>query len=298
MVTLQDDFHALARALVSGQPENVAKAAVKNPRVLRQIIISVCNLVNKECEHICRPLTDSLFRNASHTALTTLSVSGAIQELQSVAPTVWKLLGGDVASPNRDLVNQNARIGSHVVMATADLLKARNCRMSAFQSLVSVILFHSGAKKRAYRRLNQLGVSMSHKRTLCRIKGMASKFNTAVAKWKEDIELDHGQPASVSKQSAEHHQMTPSHQSDPECTAHDDGVSSEKNPSMGSHSSLSTIGWESEGSCNDVEPSFSLERKIFQETGDNIDISIKTNLYIYVTQPKKQITALVQYHCH
>ena len=181
MVTLQDDFHALARALVSGQPEKVAKAAVKNPRVLRQLIISVCNLVNKDCEHMCRPLTDSLFRNASHTALTTLSVSGAIQELQSVAPTVWKLLGA-VASPNRDLVNQNARIGSHVVMATAALLKARNCRMSAFQSLVSVILFHSGAKKRAYRSLIQLGVSMSHKRTLCRIKGMASKFNAAVAK--------------------------------------------------------------------------------------------------------------------
>ena len=54
------------------------------------------------------------------------------------------------------------------------------------------------------------------------------------------------------------------------------------------HSSLSTIGWESEGSCNDVEPSFSLEQKIFQVTGDNIDISIKTK-YMSLSRRNKSL---------
>ena len=88
-----------------------------------------------------------------------------VQELQTIAPTVWKFLGAAV-SPNLDLVDLDSRAGAHAVMGAAILLKARNQRMCALQSVISVVLYNSGAKKRAYKRLNQMGMCLSHKATL------------------------------------------------------------------------------------------------------------------------------------
>ena len=57
-----------------------------------------------------------------------------VQQLQTIAPTVWKFLGAAV-SPNLDLVNLDSSAGAHAVMGAAILLKARNQRMCAKQSV-------------------------------------------------------------------------------------------------------------------------------------------------------------------
>ena len=50
-------------------------------------------------------------------------------------------------------------------LCSAAIAKFRNQRMSAYAHRISVILIHSGAKSQDFRRLNQLGICMSHGET-------------------------------------------------------------------------------------------------------------------------------------
>ena len=61
--------------------------------------------------------------------------------------------------------------------------------MSAYAHRISVILTHSGAKSQDFRRLNQLGVCMSHGETIKKQKEMARTHDSAVLVWKKEVEF-------------------------------------------------------------------------------------------------------------
>ena len=61
--------------------------------------------------------------------------------------------------------------------------------MSAYAHRISVILIHSGAKSQDFRRLNQLGICMSHGETIKKQKEMARAHDAAVLIWKKDVEF-------------------------------------------------------------------------------------------------------------
>ena len=76
-------------------------------------------------------------------------------------------------------------------VAAGCLLKTRNQRMSALQYIISIVMHNSGAKKKAFMRLNRLGLAMSHKRTLVKLKQIASTFDSSLIYWNECIESMH-----------------------------------------------------------------------------------------------------------
>ena len=85
------------------------------------------------------------------------------------------------------MVDSDPRLGAHAVMAAACLLKARNRYVG-----ISVSNYYSAiqlwCKERAYHRLNHLGVSMSHRRTVKKVKAMSKNYNSAILNWKEEVE--------------------------------------------------------------------------------------------------------------
>ena len=60
--------------------------------------------------------------------------------------------------------------------------------MSCLPYLVSISLYHSGAKKQLYKRLNKMGLSMSHRMTLIKVGQLAEQCEKDVCKWKSDVE--------------------------------------------------------------------------------------------------------------
>ena len=61
--------------------------------------------------------------------------------------------------------------------------------MTAYAHRISVILIHSGAKSQDFRRLNQLGICMSHGETIKKQKEMARAHDAAVLIWKKEVEF-------------------------------------------------------------------------------------------------------------
>ena len=83
----------------------------------------MCNLINKECEEMCRPSTHSSFCNSSFLGMTSLTIQKTVYELQTIAPTLWKVLQVSV-SPNMTSIDNNEKFQAHTCMAAACLLKA------------------------------------------------------------------------------------------------------------------------------------------------------------------------------
>ena len=111
-------------------------------------------------------------------------------ELAGSAPTFWKLLTAAACSQWQSPTMCSSLL-TRLSVAAGCLLKTRNQRMFALQYIISIVMHNSGAKKKAFMRLNRLGLALSHKRTLVKRKQIASTFDSAIIHWKECIESTH-----------------------------------------------------------------------------------------------------------
>ena len=136
----------------------------------------LCKTVNKECENLCTPSSNCVLRNTSLSELTSLKIETVADELAGSAPTFWKLLTAAACSQWQSPTMRSSLL-TRLSVAAGCLLKTRNQRMSALQYITSIVMHNSGAKKKAFMRLNRLGLAMSHKRTLVKLKQIASTFD-------------------------------------------------------------------------------------------------------------------------
>ena len=261
-ISVLSDTHAtIGRALASGNMARLARAIVKVPDLLASVTDCICKMINKECETLCRPSSCSILRNTGDTSLGTFAVTSAAAELKESAPTVWKLLSACSCPQWRSKVVSD-QLSARLVTAAACLLKARNQQMSALQYIVSIVLHNSGAKKKAFTRLNRLGMAMSHKRTLVKLHQMAAKFDTSLVDWKQSIES-----SNTCAQSSDRSQLhyTQSSESREEGTVNTRSLAA--GCSTASDAAATTIdGVDDLLGC----------RTLFQVTGDNVDLEIKT----------------------
>lgn len=248
----------------SGNLERLANAIVRVPALLAKVTACLCKTVSRECETLCRPSSKSILMDTVDSAITQFEMKNAASEIAESAPTFWKLLCAS-ACPQWRSSSVSGGLLVRVVMAVACLMKARNQRMSALQYIVSIVLHNSGAKKAAFTRLNRLGLAMSHKSTLAKLRQMAARFDARLLDWKNSIEAAgqvHQQP------------MDGGHLQHSESTGSTTDIGSEmgdldsscKDSLSGSFSE----GQDSNATCAKVE-----DRKLFQITGDNVDFEIR-----------------------
>ena len=126
----------------------------------------------------------SQFRGSSPEALQSFSFSAAFQELSDSAPLLLAVLRA-CATNKLDTIDDEQ---NNVVTAAACLLKNHHPLISCLPYLVSISLYHSGAKKELYKRLNEMGLSMSHRMTLIKVGQLAEQCDKDVCKWKSDVE--------------------------------------------------------------------------------------------------------------
>ena len=154
--------------------------------------------------------------------------------------------------------------------------------MSSVQSVVSVVLFNSGAKKRAYNRLNHLGISMSQKRTLRKIRAMAKKYNSVMLSWKASIESHVAIQSSIPEVRSVAGSLPVATCVLPAFDKTNSDLNSSEN-SLSSSSSSHSV--ETEEGNDEMQD---LSQESFQVTGDNLDISIKTK-YMSIDRRNKSL---------
>ena len=117
-----------------------------------------------------------------------------MKELTSVAPTFYSMICASIGFQPEDKLEgsdegySHILAYSHMTSAVACLMFYRNQRMSAVQYIVGSVLRESGAKKMAFKRLNNMGLSMSYDSVHRKTKEKISAFDERVRCWKKSVE--------------------------------------------------------------------------------------------------------------
>ena len=137
-------------------------------------------------------------------------------------------------------------------------------------------------EKRAYNRLNHLGISMSQKRTLRKIRAMAKNYNSVMLSWKASIESHVATQSSIPEVRSVACSLPVATCVLPAFDKTNSDLNSFEN-SLSSSSSSHSV--ETEEGNDEMQD---LSQKSFQVTGDNLDISIKTK-YMSIDRRNKSL---------
>ena len=108
-----------------------------------EVFIHYLNLVDEECSKLCQKSKPSLFRKFPVSELATFQWKQFIDELRLKAPTLLHIL---CAMSSCKRKSESLRYPG-ICVAASVLLKGRNRKMCAIQSLISLLLFSTHAEK-------------------------------------------------------------------------------------------------------------------------------------------------------
>ena len=187
-----EDQKSVARAMVEQRMDALATASYR--LVPEGIERAVARKIAQECQDLCSTKRNSLLRRSSVKDLTLFSQTQFMKELASVAPTFYSMICASIGFQPEDKLEgsdegySHILAYSHMTSAVACLMFYRNQRMSAVQYIVGSVLRESGAKKMAFKRLNNMGLSMSSDSVHRKTKEMISAFDERVRCWKKSVE--------------------------------------------------------------------------------------------------------------
>ena len=141
----------------------------------------VCAEFKQYCEG-----TNSILKCTSPEELAAYSNRFVKQETKVMCPFWHASLLGDCGVHKCQEEEQKAC--NAMALATLVTASSRNQRVSALISQISVILLHRGAKTQDFTRLDQLGISLSHKQSIHLQTSMGNNFKGKVLHWKKTRE--------------------------------------------------------------------------------------------------------------
>lgn len=152
----------------------------------------VLKLVDRECKDLTSKKFDSVLRQKTPSALADFTWDKVLSEWEKTAPNFLRFL--ECAS---NITTQRVAKGRHkamdgtkkyaMAMGGVTLLRARSREMSAPMYHNSIVMHHGGAKKRCFRRLARLGICVSSRSTLHKLKQMSRSWDTwdsQILEWK------------------------------------------------------------------------------------------------------------------
>ena len=142
--------------------------------------------MSREFKEYCHSTTSAL-KYTTPSELASFSNNLFHHEVATYCPLWHSALVGSMGPCKKE--DKAARALNVTSLCSAAVAKFRNQRMSAYAHRISVILIHSGAKSQDFRRLNQLGICMSHGETIKKQKEMARAHDAAVLIWKKEVEF-------------------------------------------------------------------------------------------------------------
>jgi hypothetical protein len=121
----------LLKTIVSNKPDSVVSAAAE--------------LINSECEDLCKRNSESILRDKSHENIMTFSWDKFYSELQLRAPGFIRVFSAAVVSVPKSLSDSKLQ---HVLLAAAICLQGRNREMTTVQHLIGFIMSHGSCTQR------------------------------------------------------------------------------------------------------------------------------------------------------
>ena len=165
--------------------KNVSNIVINHKDIEPFLRTALSCKVSGEFKQYCEG-TNSILKGTSPEELAAYSNRFVAQETKVMCP-FWhaSLLG---ACGVHKCQEKKQKASNAIALATSVTARARNQRMSALVSRISVILLHSGAKTQDFTRLNRLGISLSHKQSIRLQTSMGNNFDGKVLQWKKKRE--------------------------------------------------------------------------------------------------------------
>jgi hypothetical protein len=156
----------LARTLAGGQAHSIVHAAMRMAAVQEEAFNYFLHRIDAECLALCQN-PSSLFRHISVNDMSELKWDSLVEELQSKAPLLLKMLT-TVALRADHKCPRRLQTAHHpaVVTAASALLKQRNREMNGIQSVVSLLMYTCHCDKQVCTDAHQLVPYMSWSRIL------------------------------------------------------------------------------------------------------------------------------------
>lgn len=179
-------------------PKKLPKLLMDVPGLDKAIIKQVMNRVDEECRELTSNKFKSILKNTSPSDLKQFSWQKVLNEWNKKANTFIRFLKSASAIYTDVNDGEGKQTGSKkplkaalhtkfctMAMAGCTLLRARSKFMCAPMYRNALVLQHGGAKKRCYDRLNKIGVCVSRKRCLSKLKTISLSWDKHYLKWKK-----------------------------------------------------------------------------------------------------------------
>ena len=178
------------KSLIKNVAQQNWKAAVnivfKHPACQDHTKKAIRSCVSREFKEYCHSTT-SVLKYVTPSELSSFSNDLVYHAVATYCP-LWHIALVGVMGPC-EKEDKGAKAVNVTSLCSAAIAKFWNQRVSAYAHRISVILIHSGAKSQDFRRLNQLGIFMSHGETIKKQKEMARAYHAAVLIWKKEVEF-------------------------------------------------------------------------------------------------------------
>ncbi len=142
---LKSPYKGVVKSMRYKQPLYTARKLMKLPQLQRAILKEVLQVVNYECECLCKVVPQpSPLRLRSTNQLTHFSWQLLVDELREKAPVLTAIL----TSAARPTASKKEPSKNIITAAASILLKGRSKRMTTIPTLVAAILYAGHASKR------------------------------------------------------------------------------------------------------------------------------------------------------
>lgn len=109
------------------------------------IVSAAAELINSECEEICKRNSESIIRDKSHENMMSFSWDKFHSELQLRAPGLFRVFSAAVVTVPKLVSDSKLQ---PVLLAVAICLQGRNREMTTLQYLIGVVMLHGSCAQR------------------------------------------------------------------------------------------------------------------------------------------------------
>ena len=134
--TVKQDYNSIAKALVFGSPQRIAKAVVKCGLLKKSVVENVLNLVSTEVNGLCSRSKPSILRKCDQENITKFNFQSLFEEWKERSPVFYSFL---LTCSNCKLMKTCSFLPS-VALAGSVLLKQRNPHMNAMANTIGVLI--------------------------------------------------------------------------------------------------------------------------------------------------------------
>ena len=189
--------------LLSKSDFQSAAAVMMKTSEIRQVLVEEFVKDTKEdLKKLCKKDSMSIFRGQNKELLKNFSIKSASEELRQKLSLFRNFLMGIISDPKQESnkFKRGDALIPQFVSAVAGLIHLYNREMNIFQCINSLIMLKGGCKKAAFSRLNATGYCLSYRGTLDMADQLAASWETQLAEWKSEVEMELAIEEALEKQ--------------------------------------------------------------------------------------------------